>query len=603
MKPAHNPRTYRIFYASPLIFAAACGLLAIIIGVFAVNNYQREKKLMETALSQEARAILNLVSASFRGSMRRGAMAESFDRLNWIETINEHIENSAEHPGLRGLYLVDRNGVVRSHTNRSEVGRVVDDQTLRMLASVGTDSQHEVSGFVGDPAEPGAFFRMAVRYQLPPGIKDMILSRQRGRMGRMRPDLPEPGGFMDMLEASMKDAPFVLVAELNLDQYRQAMRKQILQIVILSAVLLLVGIGGLLSLIVLQNYKGSQRRLRSMSTFTDILLSSLPVGLMAISSNGRIRTCNPSAAHMLNISETECLGKPVGEVLENKLLKRLEANAGEPLSHWEMDSLGDSGIEQTLHFTRLQIDEEEHEDPGTMLLVQDLSQLRELETQLQRAERDAVVGRMAAAVAHELRNPLSSVKGLALLLKSRLGQDGDGRQAADLMAEQVDRLNRSISELLDYARPSSLQKTELAVDELLKKAFALIQTDAQAAGVDIVEQYDCPSCRIHGDQDKLTQVFLNLSLNALQAMDQGGRLRVASHQEDTWVVITVADSGCGIPEAIRDKIFEPYFTTQHDGTGLGLAMSAKIISDHGGSIDMVSSEGRGTTVLVRIPRY
>lgn len=603
MKTENNPPRNTIFYASPLIFGAACGLLAIIIGVFAVNNFQREKKLMELALNQEASAILNLVSAGFRGSLRRGAVVGNIDRENWIETVNEHIENSAEHPGLRSLYLVDKNGKVRSHTDQSVVGLEVDDKTRGMLEYMEEEKQRDVSGFVDKPLDPGAFFRMAVRFQMPLGLKDMSQSHQRGRMGRMRSESPNPTEFEEILEKSLEDAPFFLVAELNLDQYRQAIRKQILQIIILSVVLLLVGIGGLLSLIVIQNYKGSQRRLRSMSTFTDILVSSLPIGLMAITPEGRIRTCNPSAAQILNISETESLGQPINEILDEKLLSRVTAHKNETLSSWEMDFIDDTGAEQSLHFTRLQIEDEEHQIPGTMLLVQDLSQLRELEAQLQRAERDAVVGRMAAGVAHELRNPLSSVKGLALLLKSKLDEDGDAEQAADLLVEQVDRLNRSISELLDYARPSALQKSVLDVDDLLKKASTFIHTDAQAAGIAIRENYNCPSCRILGDEDKLTQVFLNLSLNSLQAMEHGGTLQVVTEKDDQSIVITLEDNGRGIPAEIRSKIFEPYFTTKHEGTGLGLAMSAKIIADHDGTIDIVSTEGQGTTVIVKIPSY
>lgn len=603
MKTDNKSRRYTIFYASPLIFGAACGLLAIIIGVFAVNNFQREKKLMELALNQEARAILNLVSAGFRGSLRRGAVVGNIDRENWIETVNEHIENSAEHPGLRSLYLVDKNGKVRSHTDQLAVGLEVDDKTRKMIEYMEEEKQRDVSGFVDKPLNPDAFFRMAVRFQMPLGLKDMSQPHQRGRMGRMRSEAPIPMEFEEMLEKSLKETPFFLVAELNLDRYRQAIRKQILQIIILSVVLLLVGIGGLLSLIVIQNYKGSQRRLRSMSTFTDILVSSLPIGLMAITPAGRIRTCNPSAAQILNISKSESLGQPINEVLDEKLLNRVTAHKDQMLSTWEMDFIDDTGAEQSLHFTRLQIEDEEHQIPGTMLLVQDLSQLRELEAQLQRAERDAVVGRMAAGVAHELRNPLSSVKGLALLLKSKLDEDGDAEQAADLLVEQVDRLNRSISELLDYARPSALQKSVLDVDELLKKASTFIHTDAQAAGIAIHEHYNCPSCQILGDEDKLTQVLLNLSLNALQAMEHGGTLQVVTEKEGQSIVITIQDNGCGIPTEIRSKIFEPYYTTKHDGTGLGLAMSAKIIADHNGTIDIVSTEGQGTTVIVKIPSY
>jgi len=604
-KRAKSRRQRTLFYASPLIFGAACGLLAIIIGVFAVNNYQREKKLMKLALDQEARAIINLVLGGFRGSMRRGVMGGRVERDDLIAMVDEQIENSVDYPGLRALYLVDNNGVVRAHSDVSYVGQRVDYISRELLERAESEQKREYSGFVGKPADEDAFFVMVVRFQVPQGMRDMSQS-QWGRSGRMHPDTSTQVGMPEMMERAVKNVPRYLVTELDLDQYRTAIRKQILQIVILSVVLLLVGIGGLMTLSLIQTYKGSQRRLRRMSTFTDILVSSLPIGLMAITAKGRIKTCNPRAAQILDFNEIDCLDKPVGEILEGELLEQINDPPGDgsqDLSYWEMDYVDAQGTEMTLHCTMVRIEDDEEQAPGTMLIVQDLSQLRELEAQLQRAERDAVVGRMAAGVAHELRNPLSSVKGLALLLKSKLDQDGDAQQAADLMTEQVDRLNRSISELLDYARPAALQKRVLNVSELLEKASSLVRTDAQGMGVAIEEDYDCGDGRIHGDADKLNQVFLNLSLNAIQAMDEGGTLRVAARTDEHSVIVTIADSGCGIPEALKPRIFEPYFTTKHEGTGLGLAMSAKIIADHGGEIDIESTEGQGTTVSVKFPAY
>ena len=419
-------------------------------------------------------------------------------------------------------------------------------------------------------------------------------------MGRMGPEPPVPQEHLERMK-KIADGSLILVAELSLETYQQSVKKQIFQIFVLSLVLLLVGGGGLVSLVLIQTYKGSQKRLRSIRTFTDTLVSSLPLGLIATSPEGRIRSCNPSAAQMLNITEQSFLGMRIEEVLDPKVVELLVRHQDEERHHWEMDAIHGPEVEKNLHFTMVRIKDEAEKNGGFVLLVQDLSQIRELEEQLQKAERDAVVGRMAAGVAHELRNPLSSVKGLALLLKSKLDDDLSSQQAADLMVEQVERLDRSISELLDYARPGMITKTTLQIDELLAKAIMLVHSDAETKNISVEEHYGCGSRTMQGDPDKLAQVFLNLCLNGIQAMEEGGRLSITTVCSDTEVRIEINDTGCGIPPEIVDKVFEPYFTTKHEGTGLGLAMSSRIIDDHNGTISLESDKEKGTTVTVCLP--
>jgi len=208
---------------------------------------------------------------------------------------------------------------------------------------------------------------------------------------------------------------------------------------------------------------------------------------------------------------------------------------------------------------------------------------------------------MAAGVAHELRNPLSSIKGLALILKSKFEQQSSGTEAADILISEVERLDRSISELLDYSRPETLKMRGLQLVQPIKNAIRLIRSDAQAENIEIIEKYEDENRLVEGDQDKLTQLFLNLFLNSLQAMNNGGTITVSTKHGDGEATIAVADTGQGIDETLREKIFDPYFTTKNDGTGLGLSLSAKIIEDHRGSITIESTKGHGTTVTIILP--
>lgn len=588
-----------LFFFSPLIFLAACALLAVIITVFAVNNYQREKQLMELALKQEASAILNLVAAGSRSSMRRGMMQKEISTEELIDIVAEHIDSGSEHPTLQALYLVDSRGFVRSHSDKDQIGKRVSEGTQALLDKLDEHNLRKTSAIVMGSSADQKVFSMAMHY-FPAAMMRSSALPGRGRMARGRADEPVPPEWGERF-AALIDKSYILVAELSLEQYQQAVRAQILQLVILSLVLLLVGIGGLLSLSLLQTYRGSQTRLKRISSLTDMLIDSLPLGLLATDPDGRVQACNPSGVRMLDLEGRECVGTPIAELLDPKVISWLKNHDDKKIHHDEMNFAAEGGNEKRLHFTKQSIEGEGDHDYGLMLLVQDLSQIRRLENRLEKAEREAVVGRMAAGVAHELRNPLSSIKGLVLLLKSRLSGDDQAEQTAELMIEQVERLNRSISELLDYARPVMLHKEKFTIDELVAKGIMLIRSDAESAGISIVENYRCGGILVEGDQDKITQVILNICLNAIQAMENGGDLQVSTSCQDREVAVVIRDNGCGIAADIKEKIFEPYFTTKHDGTGLGLAMSARIAADHNGSISISGNEHRGTTVALHLP--
>lgn len=602
MKPDKRVDRASIIYASPFIFGAACALLAVIISVFAVSNYQREKKLMNTSLEREAATIVNLVSAGARGAQRRAFMRGEIDQDSWIQNVAQAIENSVEHPGLLALYLVDPSGVIRAHSDTTAVGKRVDDGLLAQAAALRSSDSGELGVLVGTAEAELGFYRLAAIFKPAAWMREGMNPNLRGRMGRRMAEPPMLPEKLDSI-AGFGNGDFILVAELSLERYQRAVRKQLLQIVILSLVMLLVGVGGLLSLIVLQTFKGSQTRLREMRTFTDVLVSSLPVGLIATDENSIIKTCNPSAAQMLGIDRPASLGKPLAAVVDQNLYQALTRLPSGRSVHWELHSVEQFEAQRSLHLSRFEIADDRFQNLGSMLLIQDLSNVRDLENQLQRAERDAAVGKMAAGVAHELRNPLSSVKGLALLLKSKFDLDDESaQQTADLLVDEVERLNRSISELLDYARPAKLECSPLMIDDLLSRAVLLVRSDAEAGNVTIVEDYRCGTSTVDGDEDKLIQVVLNLCLNSIQAMKDGGTLTLSSSLQDGWVTIAISDTGAGISPEIKERIFEPYFTTKEEGTGLGLAMSAKIIEDHRGQIEVSSKPGHGTTVILNLPR-
>lgn len=597
-------------HVSPWVLAAACGLLSLIIGVFAVNNYRRDKALMTDILLEKGTTLIRFVSSSARSSLINGLRTGQDILTLWPEHIQRVMEHASEHPGVRFLALVDADGIIQACSAPDECERRVSKQTRRFLLTLIDDTPD--SGMfryrIGED-EDRVVFQIAALFsplgkQFLKNFGQRMVTKHKGGQifERLKRHQTLNSEWIRQLEKLNEKKKFLLV-ELDLDQFNKSLGRKKLEIVILSIVLLLVGVGGWLSILTLEGLKGSQSRLRRVEAFRDILISSLPVGLIATNNAGRIVLYNQFSQELTGISEKKALGGDPSVVLTPELGKPFEAAGKQPgiAFQKEIQIVLDKGVSRTLHLNRLSIIDRDDRFVGTLLVIQDLSQVKKLEEELRRSERLAALGKMAAGVAHELRNPLSSIKGLALLLRSRFTGKNSDTETADILVQEVERLNRSICELLDYARPQKLLKEKVDLQQLLQKAVSLIRIDAEAVGVEVISVCQETLPRVLADEDKLNQVFLNLFLNGIQAMEQGGSLMVEAEAAGAMVEIKVSDTGCGIAPESLDRVFDPYYTSKPEGTGLGLAMSAKIVEEHGGSVKILSHQGLGTTVIVTIP--
>lgn len=225
-----------------------------------------------------------------------------------------------------------------------------------------------------------------------------------------------------------------------------------------------------------------------------------------------------------------------------------------------------------------------------------------LQDEMNRKEKLVALGHLAAGVAHEIRNPLSSIKGLAKYFAERAPADGEAHELAQVMAKEADRLNRVVSELLELVKPAHLSLQSVDLNEVITHSLQLVSQDARHREIDLHFLPDAALPRIEADPDRLTQVLLNLYLNAIQAIDRQGTIRVAASASGTErVKITITDSGKGIAPEQLEAIFTPYFTTKADGTGLGLAVVQNIIEQHGGTIQADSPEGKGAVFTLWLP--
>lgn len=235
-------------------------------------------------------------------------------------------------------------------------------------------------------------------------------------------------------------------------------------------------------------------------------------------------------------------------------------------------------------------------------MARDLGEIRKLEKKLRQSERLSSLGHLAAGLAHEIRNPLSSIKGYATYLAEKLKTDPLAKGAAELLAEETGRLNRVLSDLLSLAKPPTTELKELDLGATLKRAVDLASPEAKAKNIGLELVLPEEIIVIKGDADRLVQAFLNLLMNAVQATQAGGKIRAVMRTQPRNIQIDISDNGPGMSEEISSQIFTPYFTTRSQGTGLGLAIVQQIAEAHGGSISVASRLGHGSVFTMDLPR-
>jgi two-component system sensor histidine kinase HydH len=227
--------------------------------------------------------------------------------------------------------------------------------------------------------------------------------------------------------------------------------------------------------------------------------------------------------------------------------------------------------------------------------------LFQTEEQLRRADRMSALGHLSAGMAHEIRNPLGAIQGAVEILRDDYDPHDAKYEFIQILLKETDRLNKIVQEFLGFARPKQPDLQPADVNEELESILLLTAQEARKSGITVDKQLGLSVGKQRLDAGLLKQAFLNLILNALQAMPQGGVLTVESGLSNGMVVVRIADTGVGISEENRKRLFSPFFTTKKNGTGLGLAITYRIIENHQGSIDVASEPGKGTTFTVKIP--
>jgi two-component system sensor histidine kinase HydH len=369
----------------------------------------------------------------------------------------------------------------------------------------------------------------------------------------------------------------------------------------MGGILVILGAGALYFIFIVQNYYAVDRSLAEMKTYTENVVESMADGLISVNREKKIVTLNRKAAEFLGAKEEDLKNKEISKVFGINIENLLKEKGG-VLRDWELRVSNKEGTQIPLSLSAAPLKDENEQEMGSVLLLRDLREIRDLQERVRRSERLASLGRLAAGVAHEIRNPLSSIRGFAQFFQNRFkGQEKEQEYAA-VMVREVDRLNRVITELLDFARPKEPHRESHNLQEILEQTLKVLEPELAGRNIGVEKKLDASLPRILADRDQLSQAFLNLMLNALESMEGEGKLRISLESEGaSALTISIADTGKGIPPEDLERVFEPFFSTKRKGTGLGLAIVHQIVENHKGEIRVESREGEGTTFRITLP--
>jgi PAS domain S-box-containing protein len=353
-----------------------------------------------------------------------------------------------------------------------------------------------------------------------------------------------------------------------------------------------------------QQLRGVHEIFSTLRENMDSVMAGLEDGLLLFTRDARAVMVSPAAEKFLGAPAGHFLGRRVNEIFP----------LGHPLHqvlHVEGDELSEIAAETdlaTVDGTRrvgvsVQAIQENGERMGALVTLRDLDSIESINTQLQVSERLAALGRITAGVAHEVKNPLNSMRLWLENLKESLAPDPDSgsQQAVQVLDKEIDRLDAVVKRFLDFTRPMEVRLEATQLADVLKEVVEIAKPQLQKSKIHVAQLLPIDVPEVYVDRALLKQAVLNLVLNAVEAMPNGGQLRLMLSRRGEMAEITVGDSGKGIPLENRQKIFQLFFTTRPGGSGIGLASTFRIVQLHNGSIDFTSEVGRGTTFRIELP--
>mgnify|MGYP001822548866 CR=1 FL=1 len=355
-----------------------------------------------------------------------------------------------------------------------------------------------------------------------------------------------------------------------------------------------------------EQFRGAQADARELRSNIDQLLTRLEEAVFLFGRDDRLVMAGGSAERLLGVGRWEMMGRTLSDVFppETELGATLESlvalrkNAKDHPAEFHPDSRDPlrllASVETVEEFPS-------RERVGTLVTLREAEPRLQIESQIDVSTRLAAISRLTSGAAHEIKNPLNSIALHVELLKGKLEDVGLGMEEIEVISREITRLDRVVRSFLDFTRPVELEVHPFDLAGLVTELASLVRPDAERQGCSVVLEASPESAPVRGDRDLLKQAVLNVMVNGIQAMPEGGRLGLSLERSGSDWLLTIHDQGTGIPEDLREKVFQLYFTTKGKGSGIGLAMTFRVVQLHGGTIDFESEAEKGTEFRLQIP--
>lgn len=583
----HNQKKKPWLWVPPWVIIGAVLVLAPIFFFLTMESINRQKENTIALLKEKGAALIR----SFEAGARTGMMG-----MRWGgEQVQRLLSETAQQKDIVYILVTDSGGTILADSDPGNIGKSYG-KNLNLTQISQSHTLHWREVYTGKRKKVFEVFRQFVPMR---GRSD---GHGPGRGSGMKSG-DWCRGHMSPRNATDLRSQVIFVG-LDMVSVEDAAGEDIRHSIFLGFIFLLIGFAGIVTLFMAQAYRSARTSFSKVKAFSDNLVENMPMGLVAIDPEERIASFNQTAESMLGISAHQALFKRIPEILPpsfQNFFNQLKSES-RPINR-EIEASLNNEKNLPLEVIGTALTGEDGTGLGWVILFRDLSEIQHLKREIARSQRLASIGRLAAGVAHEIRNPLSSIKGFATYFKERYRDTPKDHQIAEIMIQEVERLDRVIGQLLEFARPMSIQRRATQLDALIRHSLKMVEGDARQKGITLNVESDPHINAVHIDPDRIKQVLLNLFLNAMEAMSEGGKLSVAVLRLDTnrSIQITVSDTGPGIKPEDLPNLFDPYFTTKPSGTGLGLAIVHKIIESHQGEIEVKSMSGEGTTITMVIP--
>lgn len=567
------------------IVLVALTMLAIVV-LFTLRNISVQNQRMEEFTSRQGVAVIRTLEAGTRTGFMEG---------DWgIEHLQLLIEQAARDPDVEWAGLINSDGIIIAHSEPAKIGlRLLmgkEMETVKTVIRTGEPLSYKV-----ELPDGRTIFEIWKPFTpFPDQLAQNELIARHTRIGK------------ELLDVFDREHKQVLFLGLKMDRFKEIRHQDLMFAILMGVVLFIIGSAGIYFVFVVQNAYLVRRTLDEMREYTRNVLESMPNGLITVDRSLSVATFNPTALEILGKKREEVEGKPIGELLPLENEVRQVLSDSESILEKEV-RLSNEGRGKTFLFLSVSPLKEPDSKVarGAVIILRDVTVIRDLEQKVMMNEKFAALGRLSAGVAHEIRNPLNSIKGFIQYFQKKLDLDEEDYKYTDLMLTEVDRLNRVISKLLAYSKPREPRMSIRSLDEIIDHCLRVLEREFAGASIRL-ERKSCGESvpLVLMDADQMTQVFLNILLNAIEATPAGGAISVTSETTtDGKVTLAIQDSGEGIPREHLDKIFDPFFSTKKKGTGLGLAIVKSIIEAHDGEIDVESEVGKGTKFIVSLNIY